>query len=219
MTHEKGRIWYFVRHGETEWNAEKRMQGQWHSDLSANGRNHADQNGIWLKTLGIEHIWASPQERVKQTARIISHHLPLAAHPEFDDRLMEWSAGDWSGMLYADIAKDRPDEWADWVADRYKYRPPGGENFEDLEIRADSFLVDAAPHPARTVAVFAHGFIIRVIVSRMAGLSPEDVLLVKQGNDVVIRVTEIPGQTGRVDHFIAGQGPYPGLPLGEQGAA
>jgi broad specificity phosphatase PhoE len=192
------------------------MQGQWHSSLSANGRLHADVNGRWLKTLCIEHVWASPLGRVKETAEIIGTHMPMS--PVWDDRLKEWSSGDWSGMLYADIGVERPEEWAAWVADQYKYRPPNGENFEDLEIRADSFLSETAPHPARTVAVLAHGFIIRVIVSRMAKLSQEDVLSIKQANDVVIRVRETPDGV-IVDHFIAGKGPLEGLPRGEQGAA
>lgn len=212
------RTWYFVRHGETDWNAEKRMQGQWESNLNENGRQHADTNGRWLADLGIEHVWASPQVRVRQTAEIISKHMPLAANPQFDDRLKEWSSGDWSGMLYADIAIERQDEWAAWMADQYGYRPPNGENFHDLEVRANSFLADAAEHDAQTVAVFAHGFIIRVTVGQLAGLTPDDVLSVKQANDVVIRVRET--DDGKViDHFIAGNGPHAGLPRGDQGAA
>ncbi len=212
------RVWYFVRHGETVWNAEKRMQGQWESDLNENGKRHADVNGRWLKDLGIEHVWASPQIRVRQTAAIISKHMPLAANPTFDDRLKEWSSGDWSGMLYADIRVERPEEWHAWVTDRYGYRPPNGENFEDLEVRADSFLTEAAAHPAQTRAVLAHGFIIRVMVGRLTGLTPEQVLEVKQTNETVIRVTEI-GDRMEIEHFVAGEGPMPGLPLGEQGAA
>ena len=217
-TNTQNRTWYFVRHGETDWNAEKRMQGQWESNLNENGKGHADVNGRWLATLPIEHIWASPQVRVRQTAEIISKHVPLAANPNFDDRLKEWSSGDWSGMLYADIAKERPDEWAKWVEDRYNYRPPNGENFVDLEVRADSFFKDASKVNAETVAVLAHGFIIRVMVSRLAGLSQADVLAVKQTNDTVIRVRQSGGDT-IIDHFVGGIGPHAGLPLGEQGAA
>lgn len=218
MTAPTDGIWYFVRHGETHWNAEKRMQGQWESELNENGRGHADTNGKWLATQGIEHVWASPQIRVRQTAEIIAQHMPEARTPVFDDRLKEWSSGDWSGMLYHDIAVERPEEWAQWEADRYGYRPPNGENFYDLEVRADSFFADVETHPAKTRAVFAHGFIIRVMVGRLTGLSVEDILAVKQANDVVIRVTEADGEK-RIEHFRAGEGPHQGLPLGQQGAA
>ena len=56
------------------------------------------------------------------------------------------------------------------------------------------------------------------MVGRLTNLSVEDILAVKQANDVVIRVQETNGST-KIDHFIAGVGPHPGLPLGEQGAA
>ena len=148
----------------------------------------------------------------------MSDAMLRARDRKLDDRLKEWSSGDWSGMLYADIAVERPDEWAAWTADQYGYRPPNGENFQDLEVRANSFLADAAEHDAQTVAVFAHGFIIRVTVGQLAGLTPDDVLSVKQANDVVIRVRET--EDGKViDHFIAGNGPHAGLPRGDQGAA
>lgn len=218
MSEQADRIWYFVRHGETYWNAEKRMQGQWESELNDNGKGHADVNGRWLAGQDIEHVWASPQVRVRQTAEIIGQHMPLAKTPVFDDRLKEWSSGDWSGMLYHDIAVERPEEWAQWEADRYGYRPPNGENFIDLEVRADSFFSDVDDHPAKVRAVIAHGFIIRVMVGRLTGLSVQEVLAVKQANDIVIRVTET-GDEKRIEHFKAGEGPFPGLPLGEQGAA
>ena len=212
------RIWYFVRHGETEWNAERRMQGQWDSRLSENGIRHADTNGKWLASQGVEHVWASPLGRVKQTAELIGKHVPLAQKPVWDDRLKEWSSGDWSGELYADIRTKYSDQWSAWMEDRYGYRPPNGENFQDLEVRSDSFLAEASEHPSRVRAILAHGFIIRVMVGRLAGLTPEDVLSVKQTNETVIRARET-NDGIELDHFVAGEGPFPGLPRGEQGAA
>lgn len=210
------RTWYFVRHGETYWNAEKRMQGQWESHLNESGKGHADTNGRWLSTLGIEHTWASPQVRVRETVEIINRHMIM--EPVFDDRLKEWSAGDWQGELYADIAKTRPVEWDAWVADQYNYRPPNGENFVDLENRAESFFADVAEHSAGVVAIVAHGFIIRVMVSRLVNIAPAEVLTIKQTNDTVIRVTQTASDFS-VDHFVGGKGPFEGLPKGDQGAA
>ncbi|MBO6703483.1 MAG: histidine phosphatase family protein [Pseudomonadales bacterium] len=58
---------YFIRHGQTEWNAIRRMQGQWNSDLNDLGRQQADINGRLLAGLDIEHIVASPLDRTRQT--------------------------------------------------------------------------------------------------------------------------------------------------------
>ncbi len=211
------RTWYFVRHGQTEWNAEKRMQGQWDSKLSEAGRGHADTNGRWLAGLGIEHVYASPLGRVRETAQIISQHMPMK--PVFDDRLMEWSSGDWSGELYADIGVKWPEQWAAWRADQFNFRPTNGENFQDLADRAASFIAEVRPHPAKTIAVLAHGFIIRALVANLVGLTPKEVLAVRQMNDVVIRVREDGKGATTADHFIGGKGPHADLPKGDQGAA
>ena len=92
---------YFIRHGQTEWNAIMRMQGQWNSDLNDRGREQADVNGLFLKSQNIGKLYVSPLDRTKQTAEIINRHLDVPV--SYDDRIMEWDTGDWSGHLYADV--------------------------------------------------------------------------------------------------------------------
>ncbi|MEE4360963.1 MAG: histidine phosphatase family protein, partial [Pseudomonadales bacterium] len=94
---------YFVRHGQTEWNAVARMQGQWNSDLSELGRAQARVSGALLAGRGIEAMFASPLDRTRQTAALINEHLNLPV--TYDDRLKEWDCGDWSGHLYAEVAE------------------------------------------------------------------------------------------------------------------
>jgi len=79
---------YFVRHGQTEWNAIRRMQGQWNSDLNELGRQQAEVNGKFLGQLGIDALIASPLDRTQQTAKIITSHLAISY--SVDDRLKEW---------------------------------------------------------------------------------------------------------------------------------
>ena len=107
------RTWYLVRHGETEWNVEARMQGRLDSRLTARGREQAVRTGEVLARLGVDHVFASPLGRVRETLALIAPNLPVAA--QFDDRLMEWSAGDWSGRRYADIEREVPEEFAAWA--------------------------------------------------------------------------------------------------------
>lgn len=66
------KIIFFVRHGETEWNAIRRMQGQWNSDLNERGRQQAGVNGQLLAGLEIDALCASPLDRTRQTAAIIT---------------------------------------------------------------------------------------------------------------------------------------------------
>jgi broad specificity phosphatase PhoE len=203
------RTWYLVRHGETVWNAEKRMQGQFESELNALGRTQAARSGETLAKLGVDQVFASPLLRVRQTLAEIAPHVSFA--PVFDDRLKEWASGDWSGFLYADIATRWPAEFAAWEADRYNVRSPGGENFVDLDARAASFFAEHGDVAHSRIAIVAHGFINRALAKRLLGLSPDEAMDIRQNNDVIFRVRT--GDGGPVaDHFIGGEGPFPGLP-------
>jgi glucosyl-3-phosphoglycerate phosphatase len=203
------RTWYLVRHGETEWNAARRMQGQLDSPLTPQGREHAKTTARLLARLGVDVVHASPLGRVRETLAFLAGEVAL--EPAFDDRLKEWSSGDWSGEYYADLRQKWPREFAAWEADRYNYRPPGAENFQDLAGRARAFLDDAAGTTGQRIAVVAHGFLNRALVAGLLSLAPAETLRIRQRNDVIIRVA-VRGTTAVADHFIGGAGPFAGLP-------
>jgi broad specificity phosphatase PhoE len=203
------RTWYLVRHGETEWNALSRMQGQLDSPLTPLGRQHARASGRLLAKLGVDALFASPLGRVRETIAIIAEAVPLPV--TFDDRLKEWSAGDWSGELHADLKHKWPKEWAGWDEDRYHYRPPGAENLFDLTERARAFFADVDGIPAARIGIVAHGFMNRALAGVLLSLTPSNMLAIRQANDTVIRILR--SDEGRlVDHFVDGDGPHPGLP-------
>jgi broad specificity phosphatase PhoE len=206
---EMERTWYLVRHGQTEWNAASRMQGQLDSPLTPRGLEHARGTGRLLARLGVDTMFASPLGRVRQTVDILNEALSLET--TFDERLKEWSAGEWSGELYADIRHKWPDHWATWDADRYATRSPGGESFVDLVERSQAFVADARIRPGARIAVVAHGFLNRALATVLLSLSVEEMLRIRQGNDTVIRISErASGAT--VDYFLDGGGPHAGLP-------
>jgi broad specificity phosphatase PhoE len=212
MPSHVSRTWYLVRHGETEWNAIARMQGQLDSPLTALGREHARMSGRLLARLGVDAVFASPLGRVRETLAILAEHVTVT--PVFDDRLMEWSGGAWSGELYSDLPHRWPREWAAWTADRYNQRSPGGENFVDLVDRARSFVEAAERVPGERIAVVAHGFLNRALAEVLLGLSPVETMQIRQANDIVIRILVTDGVPS-VDHFVAGAAPAPGLPVFE----
>src|SRR5688500_7082109 len=193
--------WYLVRHGETEWNAISRMQGQLDSRLTPRGREHAESTARLLARLGVDRLFASPLGRVRETLAVLADaSLPL---PTFDDRLKEWSGGDWSGELYADIATRWPSDFEAWVADRYHYRPPGGGNVIDVGDRARAFLAEVLPAAGERIALVGHGFMNRALAQVLLSLSPTEVLRIRQANDVVIRVVD-DGLRPTADHFVSG---------------
>lgn len=200
---------YFVRHGQTEWNAIRRMQGQWNSDLNDLGREQADRNGQFLASLDIEYLVASPLDRTRQTAEIINRHLQLDI--EYDDRIMEWDCGDWSGEMWDEVADKWPEEFAAWQADQFNYRGPNCENYPDMIARTRPFLEELERHEALRIAIVSHGMIGRVMVGTLLGMSPEEMFSFGQKNDTVFHLTLHEGRYA-TQHFVGGDGPHPGLP-------
>ena len=199
---------YFVRHGQTEWNAIARMQGQWNSDLSDLGKQQADVNGKFLATQAIEAMYVSPLTRTQQTAEIINQHV--GATPVLDDRIMEWDCGDWSGYLYAEVQQKWAEEWAALEADRFNYRGPNCENYPDMIARSSPFIDEVLATEHQRIAIVSHGMIGRVMASQLLGYSPQQTLSLHQDNDTIYRVT-VDGPSRELANFVGGDGPHPGI--------
>ncbi|MEM9421514.1 MAG: histidine phosphatase family protein [Pseudomonadota bacterium] len=204
------RTFFFVRHGQTEWNAAQRMQGRSNSPLTDLGLKQADLSGALLAQFPIEKIYSSPLGRVQQTVASVQNYVPLTA--VIDDRLKEWHCGEWSGHLYKDLRSRWPVEWSEWQADRYHVRPPGGENYPDMAKRARSFLDDVLTTQYKVICIISHGMIGRIMVSELMGLDEKKTIALRQANDVVIRVI-LSNKSAVGDHFVKGNGPRPGLPI------
>ena len=144
---------YLMRHGQTVWNAQGRMQGKLDSPLTALGVAQAEAQARLIA--GIEATrFASPQGRAQQTARIVFDGQPFATDP----RLAEIDIGDFSGRLYPDLAAEHP---ALFALDGFGWydHTPGGEGFSGLMTRARSFL-DGLTGPALIVT---HGITLRML--------------------------------------------------------
>src|SRR5713226_3385839 len=98
----------FIRHGETKWNTEWRIQGHTDTPLNARGIEQAEQLAARLATEAkIDALYSSPLARARVTAEIIGKKLGLAA--SFDDRLKEKHLGEMEGMSFAEIEQQKPD--------------------------------------------------------------------------------------------------------------
>jgi broad specificity phosphatase PhoE len=199
---------YFVRHGQSEWNAIGRFQGQWDSDLSEIGRRQAHTTGRLLAGHDIRAIVASPLDRARQTAEIVAEYVD--APVSYDERIKEWHCGEWSGHLREDVMRRWPEAWAARLADPFHYRGPGCENYPDMFQRAAPFVEELRAREEPRIAVVSHGMIGKVIVSILLGLGEEETLAIHQPNDVVFRIDTGPSLPC-VDHYRAGEGPFPGL--------
>jgi broad specificity phosphatase PhoE len=149
---------FFLRHGETDWNAQGLSQGQVEIPLNANGREQARLSGEKLAGHGIASIVCSPLGRAQETAHIVAGILNLSFSTEAD--LREANFGDQEGKLMG--------PWYDeWVENRYT--PTNGETFLALRTRVVSALNHATTQPA-PVLIIAHGAMFRAARAAM-GLS------------------------------------------------
>jgi probable phosphoglycerate mutase len=165
----------FLRHGETNWNVEGRLQGQRDIPLNDHGRTQAKRNGEAIaaalpRVKGFDFV-ASPLIRSRETmeiARLAMGLDPSAYH--LDDRLREITFGDWEGFTTADLRSKHPELVAERERDKWRFLPPGGESYALLLERVKTWL---ATIDRPTFAV-SHGGVGRVVRTHLLGVDPRD---------------------------------------------
>lgn len=196
---------YCVRHGESAYNAEGRIQGQSNVPLSALGRRQAQALLHALAQLPIEAIYASPLSRAMETARPIAEALKLPIHA--DERLMEINAGVFQTRLRSELATVYPQEYARWKSPDPDFRIPGGESRRDLMTRSKAAFeaIHAAGH--RQSLVVAHGGSLTAAFKALAGVPAErnpfslyngSISILRWENDVQLL------SLNQIDHLRAG---------------
>lgn len=180
---------YLVRHGETLWNREGRMQGQLDSPLTTRGEDQARRVGEALRGLVDKDISmiSSPLGRTRRTAEIVCEALDRdVASCTHDDRLKEMTWGSWDGLTRDEIEVRDPGALARRAQDRWQYVPPGGESYRMLAARVQSWLDDV---PAEIhLVVVAHGAVGRVLRGLYAGLPRGEALSLEEPQDAFFRL-------------------------------
>jgi broad specificity phosphatase PhoE len=181
---------YFVRHGETDWNAVRRYQGQTDTPLNDKGRGQAARNGRELRRIlegqaADYDFVASPLARTAETMRIIRREMGL--DPDAfarADLLKEIHFGHWEGQIWDDLPNTDPDEFAARKADPYRWRPRNGESYEDLSKRVGNWIEGLERD---TVAV-SHGGVSRVVRGHILGLDWGEIHALDVPQDKILRL-------------------------------
>lgn len=165
-----------IRHGETAWNAERRLQGHLDIALNVEGERQAALLGAALAAEPIDHIVSSDLQRARQTAEAIAR--ARGAQVGIDPALRERCYGGFEGLLYSEIAARFPREFAAWQArDVDGELPPGtnqGESFRQFYDRVTGAIAaQAKAHPGKTIALVAHGGVLECAYRAALGLSLE----------------------------------------------
>jgi broad specificity phosphatase PhoE len=180
---------YFLRHGQTDYNASKRIQGTLEIPINEKGRQQACRNGSLLAEL-IERrdrfdFVASPLLRARQTMEIVRDTLGLPAQGyRTDDRLKEISFGAWAGLTWPDIEARDPEAYVHRQADRWNVAAPGGNTYRDV-YRA---VVEWVESVTSDTVVVAHYGTARCIRGYFLKLGPAEILDLDVPQDKVLMI-------------------------------
>ncbi|OYW54375.1 MAG: histidine phosphatase family protein [Hyphomicrobium sp. 32-62-53] len=181
---------FFVRHGETDWNAERRYQGQTDIPLNDRGRAQSRRNGealrAFLPTIESADFVASPLGRARETMEILRASLGLdPAAYRIDRRLIELSYGSWEGQLQTHLPQTDPYGLADRELDPFRWRPVGGESYADLLRR----IIDWTETLERDTVIASHGGVSRCLRAHLLNLDPETIPALESPQDKVLVIS------------------------------
>lgn len=154
---------YITRHGETEWNIEKRMQGRMDSKLTSRGEADARLLAERLHDIEFTALYTSPSGRAAETATIIKGSRTIQVIE--DERLMEIQLGCWQGMTEDQIQELYREDYDHYRNSPALYKRVDGECFQDVKMRLVSFLTDLqASHDAGNLLIVSHGVVIKTMM-------------------------------------------------------
>ena len=162
-------LFYFLRHGETAWNAEGRLCGSTDVPLSDVGRRQAQLLARRLKPISVEALYTSPLGRALETACVIG--AAIDREPVIDRRLAELNYGAWEGRTFEEIQRATPATYRAWDADPGNMAPPEGESGVQLIERVTPFMANVAQrHPCGNVVVVCHKTVCRLLACHIMGV-------------------------------------------------
>ena len=181
---------YLIRHAEAEGNLYRRMHGHYNSLITDNGYRQIQALAERFREIHIDAVYSSDLFRTMTTARAIcdTKGLPLVTRPD----LREIHMGDWEDRTFAAIAMVEPEMMGYFSQSSPLYRAPNGESFQEVRDRGSAAILDiAARHEGQTVAIFAHGTLIRNALAAFQGIGPEGMHKMKHSDNTAVAYLEV----------------------------
>ncbi len=160
-----------IRHGESTYNAEGRIQGQSDPPLSELGRRQGEAVVDVLTRLPVDAIYSSPLQRALQTAQPLADAIQLDLR--IDRRLMEVHVGVFQDQLRSDLEKLHPEKMARWRSGDPDFAFPGGETRRQLMQRGLEVFREIADNAHKQVVVVAHGGLLVAAIKALLGVPAE----------------------------------------------
>ena len=183
-----------VRHGETAWNVDTRIQGQIDIGLNTRGQWQAQQLGAALAEHGLNHIYTSDLARAHHTALAIAKHAGIAPHTvALHTGLRERAFGVFEGRTHAEIEAQWPQDAMRWRQRVPDWAPQGGESPLQLRQRVEQTVAHiAARHPGEHIALVAHGGVLDMLYRLATGQEVNAVRTWELGNCAINRLLWTP---------------------------
>ena len=160
---------YIVRHGQTKWNKEKRMQGWADSKLTELGRKQAKLLGESLENIEFNQVVSSPLGRTRETSKLVIGDRPVELI--INDNFKEMGFGSWEGQDPEELKIKHPEVFRDLWTRADKYVPIDGESFEELQNRIIKGINQVIKgNPDGNVLIVTHGMVIQMLLLHMKGL-------------------------------------------------
>jgi len=192
--HVVPRTIYLCRHGQSIYNSETRLGGD--SELTECGQSYSEKLASYINSLAIENlvVWTSWLKRTIQTAQHIH------GHQERWKTLNEIDAGDCDGLTYNDIKEKFPEEFANRDVDKFMYRYPNGESYEDLVGRMEPVIMEL--ERKENVVVVGHQAVLRCLLGYFLEVEEDKMPYIEVPLHTVIKLTPVAYGCKREDVFI-----------------
>lgn len=173
---------FLIRHGQTDWNIEDRIQGSYDSELNSTGIVQAEELGRILLTNNYKFskIYSSKQKRAIKTAQIISDAVDMDY--VIMRGLEEVNLGEWEGLTWSEAQDKFPKEYADWYSNRRYTKSPNGESYQDVLVRVLEVLYKIINDNNKDVAIVTHGAVIRCLQCYLTNTDFNDMTKFKVDN-------------------------------------
>ena len=159
---------YFMRHGETVWNTERRYQGMTDIELSEEGLRQAECAAKRFKNIKIDKIYASPLKRAMKTAEKIAAEKGLEIISEDDFREIHF--GEWEGKTVPELTEKYGESYTNFIREPHKYGFPGEGSVENVINRIKPGIDRLIAEEKGNVLIVSHGGIIRLMIIYIMGL-------------------------------------------------
>jgi broad specificity phosphatase PhoE len=164
---------YIVRHGETDWNKEGRIQGRLNSNLTEKGRQNAQLLGERLKEIDFAKIISSPSGRTIETTELIRGERNVLVQP--NKKIMEMDLGPWQGLLKSEIKEQYYDVYECFMNRPDLYQNEDAESFIDFYKRAEDFLHELkSSKQTGNLLIVTHGLFIKALFLAIKGIEIKD---------------------------------------------